>query len=513
MRLPFLLLLFAVGVPFIQADIRPNIVLFLTDDQDIFLDGMTPLTKTKKLLGEEGTTFENGFVTTPVCCPSRASLLTGKYLHNSGTFNNSVSGNCGGQSWIENGESNTFATALHAAGYRTMYAGKYMNQYGHRDAGGVEQVPVGWDVWNALVGNSIYYNYTLSMNGEPEKHGDNYEEDYLTDVIWRKADSFLGSWDKEAPFLMVLGTPASHAPFTPAPQYSQNYSDLVSPRIPSYNLPDTNSEKHWFMRFPPQELSEMARSEIDEVYRNRWRTLLSVDDLVGNTVHRVEQLGELENTYFVYMSDHGYHMGEFALSIDKRQPYEFDIRIPIIMRGPKIAKNVTSKVPALQIDIGPTFLEIAGLEAQDMDGMSLLNRNEEEREFLVEYSGEGGQGVHPDCSQWNTGDFSFCKPEFDCKCTDAKNNTYSCIRRLGEGLNTIYCMFEDDENFQEFYDIDQDPYQLSNDAYKRDVREDLELLVELSACHGSSCHKFNSRRTKLAGEYDAEHPLPVIEVV
>jgi len=490
---------------------QPNILLFLTDDQDVFLDGMTPLTKTRELLKEQGTTFTNAFVTTPLCCPSRASLLTGKYLHNTGTLNNSIAGNCGGQSWIDNQESNTFATALHSAGYKTMYAGKYMNQYGTKGAGGVQQVPQGWDDWNGLVGNSVYYNYTLSANGVSEVHGSNYEEDYLTDVIGRKAESFLQAWDKSSPFLMVLGTPASHAPFTPAPQYAEMYSDMKAPRIPSYNA-YPGSSKHWIMRMPPQNLSEESRGHIDNVFRNRWRTLLSVDDLISKTLQQLEDLGELDNTYIVYMSDHGYHMGEFTLNIEKRQPYEFDIRVPLIIRGPNVAKNVTSERPALQIDIAPTFLEIAGLDSMIMDGVPLVKGPEiSQRRFLVEYTGEGGEGVSDACSQWNTGDFSYCLPEFDCKCHDTKNNTYTCLRRIESDRNTMFCSFEDDENFEEYYDLDIDPYQLDNlaPALHDDIQEDRDLLADLRQCSGVACHEY-AAHTIVDADQDNLDIRPVI---
>merc|ERR1712215_118629 len=279
--------------------------------------------------------------------------------------------------------------------------------YGIPDAGGPGQVPVGWDSWYGLVGNSKFYNYTVSVDGVAEKHGDNYEEDYFTDLVHRRALQFLDERDPSKPMLMILGTPASHAPFTPAPQYADEFKEAIAPRIPSYNV-DVGNTKHWFTR-QGGPLSESALAEVDEIFRNRWRTLLSVDDMVESLVNKMDILGLVDNTYFIYMADHGYHLGEFGMPIDKRQPYEFDIRVPLIMRGPSIPINTTSKVPALMVDMAPTFLDIAGLSTTDMDGVSLLGRVEEKRRFLVEYSGEGGEGVDAACSQWNTGEFSWCK--------------------------------------------------------------------------------------------------------
>jgi len=200
----------------IQSQKRPNIVLFLTDDQDIVLDGLSPLSKTRRWFND-GTFFENAFVSTPVCCPSRSSLLTGRYQHNTHVLNNSRSGNCYGTEWTSaNGleSRSTIAAILQDdANYETFYAGKYLNEYRGK------AIPKGWDFWAGLVGNSRYYNYTINVNGELQWHGDDYDHDYLTDLIGSLALDFLDQRKKQS-FLMVLSTPAPHAPFTPAPQYS-----------------------------------------------------------------------------------------------------------------------------------------------------------------------------------------------------------------------------------------------------------------------------------------------------
>ena len=180
--------------------------------------------------------------------------------------------------------------------------------------------------------NYRYYNYTLSINGKAEIHGDNYETDYLTDVIGRKAEDFLDRYEvlrdqKGAntmnPFLMVLSTPAPHDPFTPAPQYRDAFSDLRAPRTPAFNyVQNVKEQKHWFLRTPPIPLSENLVSKVDEVFRNRWRTLLSVDDMIEKIMNRLVELELLDNTFVILTSDHGYHLGTFALTIDKRMPYE-----------------------------------------------------------------------------------------------------------------------------------------------------------------------------------------------
>ncbi|KAH7947545.1 hypothetical protein HPB52_013085 [Rhipicephalus sanguineus] len=249
---------------------RPNMVFFLTDDLDLELGSMMkPLVKTRQLIADGGVTFANAYVTTPLCCPSRSSILTGRYVHNVGVFNNSLSGGCSSQHWQRGPERSAFAVDLQRAGYETFYAGKYLNRYGHKKAGGVQHVPPGWTNWNGLVGNSVYYNYTLSINGTAEKHGDSPDKDYLTDVLRAKALSFLeGRTDQRRPFFMMLSTPAPHAPFTPAVRHRDAFPNVKAPRTPAFNI-SVNGTKHWLVRQAIYPIPEDVVSWIDEAYRNR----------------------------------------------------------------------------------------------------------------------------------------------------------------------------------------------------------------------------------------------------
>ena len=164
-------------------------------------------------------------------------------------------------------------------------------------------------------------------------HGDNYENDYLTDIISRKAEAWLDDYeavrDKKgeapmSPFLMVLSTPAPHGPFTPAPQYANEFADLEPLyKTPAFNyVEDGNSRKHWVMRQDPKPLDDVILQRVDDAFRNRLRTLLSVDDMVDTVMKRLEELDVLDNTYVIFTSDHGYHLGTFSLAWDKRMPYE-----------------------------------------------------------------------------------------------------------------------------------------------------------------------------------------------
>ena len=247
-------------------------------------------------------TFTNAFVSTPICCPSRSSYLTGHYIHNHGAVNNSIEGNCAapGSGWQEGPEKQAFAVHAKQNGYNTGYFGKYLNQYGLNHTGGVQYIPPGWNVWMGLVGNSKYYNYSVSFNGVEEKHGVDYYTDYFTDLIANRSNEFIRNATKnhpDQPFLLVAATPAPHGPFTPAPQYSKTYAGRQSPRTPNWNF--HSSDKHWLVR--EQAIMDAATvNHSDMIFCNRWGTLRSVDDLVAGIVDTLQDTNSLQNTYIIY---------------------------------------------------------------------------------------------------------------------------------------------------------------------------------------------------------------------
>ena len=242
-------------------------------------------------------------------------------------------GGCNDRRWREGLERESLATHLQAAGYVTMFGGKYLNQYGKKSEGGHQHVPPGWDWWLGLVGNSRYYNYTLSVNGKPQHHGDTYERDYLTDVLRRHAVRFLDSHyhnqhSADSPFFLMLAPPACHSPFTPAPDNTETFANVSAPRTEAFNRNTSQDPaKHWLMMTPPRQMSAETVSTVDEMFRDRWRTLLSVDLMVAKIVEALRSYDMMDNTYFIFTSDNGYHMGQFAMPMDKRLPYEFDIRV------------------------------------------------------------------------------------------------------------------------------------------------------------------------------------------
>lgn len=484
--LKYLLLTSSLALAAVCQDKNPNIVVILTDDQDVLLGGMNPMKNVQRFIGNEGTTFTNSFVTSPICCPSRASFLTGLHVHNHMTLNNSISGGCYGQSW-RTLETRTFAASLYNAGYNTFYAGKYLNQYGSSHAGGPETVPPGWSEWHGLVGNSVYYNYTLSNNGVPT-----YSSDiYLTDIIRDLGLSFIENQTESQPFLMVLAPPAPHQPFTPAQRHQGVFKNVTAVKHPNFNI--AVNDKHWLMRMPPSPLPAEMIPELDRVYSSRWESLLAVDEMVADVVKALDSNSLLSNTYLIFTSDNGYHVGQFSQVYDKRQPYEADIRVPLVIRGPRVQKNKTNDQPILNIDLAPTIIELAGLSTpKSMDGRPIKfnAQNEElERNMLVEYYGEGKDGTVDQLCPWSydSDNLAQCYPEYDCKCQDSRNNTYACVRRIARRINKKFCSFADSENFTEMYDLNNDPYELTNivDQALPSMRHWYQLLLsQLLTCKG-----------------------------
>jgi N-acetylglucosamine-6-sulfatase len=471
----------------------PNIVFILTDDQDVEIMGQYPMPKTKRLIANEGMVFTNMFVTSPLCCPSRSSILTGQFVHNHFVTNNSLSGNCSSPLWQKSLELQAFPTYLQKQGYNTFFAGKYLNQYGFKDAGGVQHIPPGWTDWNGLVGNSVYYNYVLSANGVEEAHADSYEKDYLTDVIRHKAGTFLSKQvNATAPFFMMLSTPACHAPFTPAPQYNFNFSNDQAPRTKHFNIHGKN--KHWLVEQAITPMPEDTISRIDNIFRNRLRTLLSVDDMIEDVVNQLQKIGELNNTYIFFTSDNGYHLGQFSLPNDKRQLYDFDIKVPLFVRGPGIKASSLTQDSVMSIDLAPTFLELAGLTSPPhFDGLSLkpilTNQPHTPRDkVLVEHHGEHENFV-AGCPKYSYQEMANCNDH--CVCEDSWNNTYACIRTHTPTESYKYCALQDNDNFVEVYDLKNDPYELMNMA--KTASPDLltklsQQLADISLCAGASCH-------------------------
>ncbi|GAB5363917.1 hypothetical protein AAMO2058_000924500 [Amorphochlora amoebiformis] len=496
---------------------KANIIIVLTDDQDALLNSTVYQPHLMNKVAREGMTFTHAFANTPVCCPSRSSLLTGRYVHNHNAHNNTMEGNCASRSWSKSSELDTLATRIQALGYYTLYAGKYLNNYGLNNTGseenpGIQYVPPGWSQWYALKGNSRYFNYTISNNGQPEYHGNSYDDDYLTDILTRRALDFLDdASERNQPFFMWIGTPAAHAPFTPAPQYEKTAKGEIAPRTPMWN--EVCQSCHSTVRLvQPMNLTQIHQS--DKIFRSRLGTLRSVDDLLSTMHAKLASLGQWDNTYVFYTSDHGFHLGQRGMGFDKRQLYETDIRVPLFVKGPHIPAGSSCHTPVSHVDLAPTILEIAnGTVPDTWDGLSykknLFGKTQEGfRDYaLIEYFGEGniedcGAGINA-YSQNSTGHFFAERvgSEIPSRC-DGMNNTYTCLRRFNASINDIFCTFEcflapggdpvacplsQAEGYGEYYDMVTDTWQSKNLALEMDqeTKDDLEtLLGRLRSCQG-----------------------------
>ncbi|XP_018568120.1 N-acetylglucosamine-6-sulfatase-like [Anoplophora glabripennis] len=488
--MPIFLLLLVYNI--FAANAHPNFVVVLTDDQDLILDGLTPMGKTLELIGGKGKVFNNAFANSPICCPSRSSILTGKFVHNTGVFNNSIEGNCSSPYWQEHHEPYSIVALLKdSKNYTTFYAGKYMNQYGTKEAGGISHVPKGYDWWIGLQGNSKYYNYTLSVNGTEVFH----EDVYLTDLLSNYSIDFLRDKPADKPFFMIVAPPAAHAPFTPAERHKNMFPEVKAVRSPSFNF--TSSQKHWLVQMSPSHLPSNV-SILDETHKHRQQTLLAVDEMVERIFKELEESEELENTYIIFTSDNGFHIGQFAQPWDKRQPYETDIRVPFIISGPDIPLKITENYPILLVDIAPTILDLAGTEIPDfMDGRSfkeaLLSDETKlpSRQIFFEYWGEGESTTIDSSCPWKDDEnLSFCIVDQWCKCQDSRNNTYTCVVTLSESDKFKYCSFRDNQHFREAYNLTLDPYELDNVYAEMDkgvVGEYDGLLENFQNCRGSGC--------------------------
>jgi arylsulfatase A-like enzyme len=461
-------------------------------------------------------------------------------LNNGNLVNNSYEGGCHGEFWRNNGEQETFAVYAKEAGYNTSYSGKYLSaKNGDKALRGTPGCPQclrampGYDMWSAQRHNAIYYNYSLiesnnGINATETRHGDSYYEDYFPDVVTNRTlamiEEFTSQEGTRRPFLAVNAWPTAHGPFTPAPWAEHYHDGAKAPRTPNYNASyEHNQQKHWIIR-QQSPMDDLRANLTDKIFEKRLESLYSVDSHIEQIVNLLEEKGELENTYIIYTSDNGFQLGQDRLWADKRHMYENDIRVPFIITGPGIPKNVTTDRPVLNVDIAPSIYELVTGQTQapeNMDGGSIIPyllslQGEIEgkgpaedpyhrEDFLVSYYGEGTEPCGLYVKQCPSA------PPAEFRINDSLNNTYHCVRSLTasgyqhgsynfckDGVcaaptatrDSIYCRFEDSEHFVEYYDHSQDPWQLNNraDELTQEERDYFELrLTQLRSCKGASC--------------------------
>src|SRR5918999_1783792 len=353
-----LLCVFTSGGAPSKAAPRPNILLIVTDDQEAgTLDHMP---RTRNLIARQGMTFSRHFVPLSLCCPSRATILTGLYPHNHKVYTN-FPPDGGFERFDElRHEESTLATALHAAGYRTALIGKYLNGYpGEKDP---SHIPPGWDEWASPVKGSAYagYRYTLNENGTAVKYGSGPDA-FMMDVLAGKALGFVRTAAASGqPFFLYLGTYAPHKPATSARRHAGLFPDLRAPRPPSFDESDVRDKPARIRSL--KRLTDGQIATIDALYRKQIRSLQAVDEAVAALVKALQETGQLANTYILFTSDNGFHMGQHRLDPGKYTPYESDIRVPLLVRGPGVPAGATSSALTSSVDLAPTIAALAGAD-------------------------------------------------------------------------------------------------------------------------------------------------------
>jgi arylsulfatase A-like enzyme len=439
---------------------HPNIVFVLTDDLSWNLVQFMPhVLKMQK----DGVTFTNYFVTDSLCCPSRSSIFTGRYPHDTGIYRNT--GDDGGfVAFRSRGhEQSTFAASLSAAGYRTAMLGKYLNGY----LPAKHAAAPGWATW-AVAGNGYpEFNYNLNQDARIVRYGDK-PSDYLTDVLSGLAVRFIKQSGKK-PFLIEIATFAPHAPYTPAPRDADALPGLRAPRTPAFDAaPDANAAR-WLLAHPALSARDMAN--IDGAFRKRAQSVLAVDKMIGELQAAVDAIGETGNTYFVFSSDNGYHMGEHRLLPGKMTAYDTDIHVPLIVTGPGVPAGVTIDEIVENVDLCPTFNEPGGAAtAANVDGRSLVSLLhgqhvvEWRSAALVEHRGPHNDPSDPDAPAVRSGN----------------PTTYEAIR----ARNSVYVEYDTGE--KEFHDLVADPYELLNTFASLPAQQQASLHATLNAV--KNCH-------------------------
>lgn len=343
---------------FRAAGSRPNVVFILTDDQDLLLRSLDFMPRTRELIARQGMTFGQDFVPLSLCCPSRSTILTGLYPHNHRIYNNRLPDG-GFQKFQELGhEETTIATALHAAGYRTALFGKYLNNY--PKPGDLTHVPPGWDEFASPAAGSPYteFSYTLNENGTLVQYG-REPQDYMVDVIAGKATDFIRrSASAGTPFFLYLAPYAPHKPATPAPRHANLFPNLRAPKTRSFNEADVRDKPEKIRKLP--RLTAAQVEGINSLYRRRIQSLQAVDEAVAAVIHALDEAGQLDNTYVFFTSDNGFHMGQHRLKPGKYTPYETDVHVPLLVRGPGVAAGSATQAPTSSVDFTPTIAELAG---------------------------------------------------------------------------------------------------------------------------------------------------------
>jgi N-acetylglucosamine-6-sulfatase len=439
-------------------DGRPNVVVILTDDQTVAM--LEAMPATRRLIGGRGLTFTEAIAPFPLCCPSRATLISGRYATNHRIATNAIDRRATPeleQAYLDL-ERTSLPTTLQAAGYFTGFVGKDLHGY-LTDP----QPPAGWDDWRSVVDLETYQSATLSDNGRIEEH-----PRHLTDVLADEAVQMIEQASADdRPFFVELSNFAPHSASEGpvwAPRHADLFGGVRAPRTPAFGEADARDKRN-----PHPPLTRQATAQIDRHWRASLRSLQAVDEAVARVVGALRAAGELEDTMLVFTSDNGYFYGEHRLPNEKYLPYESSIRVPWLMAGPMVPpedRGDAVDVPVAGIDLLPTILHYAGVRPPvPVDGVSVHRVLEggrprawaQQRHLLLYGRRTNG------CS---------CAPDYS-------------------GVRTTRWMYWTSQHGDELYDLAVDPHELTNladdPAYRAIVHALDASRRALLACQGAAC--------------------------
>lgn len=342
---------------------RPNIVFIVTDDQRY--DTMQYMPLTTSLLGVDSIKFNNAFVSTALCCPSRATILTGKYAHNHGIYFTSAPN--GGA--ISFNDSSTIATWLSDTGYKTALLGKYLNGYNLLSP----YIPPGWSEWHAFVKDSTpepYYNYQINHNGVIQSYG-SAATDYSTDVLASVSAQIIQNNPTNQPLFLYVAPFAPHYPFTPAPYDIGTFSNFPNWRPVSYNEADVSDKPQWVKNLPLIDPATALQGDLN--HQMQLESLQAVDRLVQLIINTLSAKGILNNTIIFFTSDNGLSWGEHRFLDDKVCVYEECSKVPLWIKVPAVSPRIDNNLVE-NIDFAPTIADFAGVPVPaGVNGTSMVN--------------------------------------------------------------------------------------------------------------------------------------------
>ncbi|MFB4276456.1 sulfatase [Nonomuraea sp. MTCD27] len=477
---------------------RPNIIFFLVDDMSAellqYMDAV-------RGLAHDGTTFTDYYVSNSLCCPSRASMFTGQFPHNTGVATNTGSDGGGYRAFAPH-EGRTYAVALDQAGYRTGYLGKYINEYPVADD---YHVPVGWDEWHVSAGGGYSeFKYQLTRYIKEETAGDKPIDPsggtYLVDELGQRAVDFIERSRRHAPgepFFLQVSPFAPHArigaqPGDKEPRFPPARRDRPKNQFPAGEFPhgdcggpdcatidvaalpafdeDTADKPSWVRRAP---IGPSLVKELRKDFRDRIRMVQSVDDMVERVLATLTE-AERRATYVVFTSDNGFHLGQHRLVRGKSTAYDHDVRVPLLVKRPAAGRrgDLVSAALTQNVDLFATFLDMAGVTAENRDGRSLLplvqgrKVTDWRQAALIEH-------VKPDPAAPG-------EPDPDAEEPQPGNPgppSYAAVRTAGE----LYVEYEGDPR-PEYYDTVRDPGQESNDPDHARTADLGRVLDRLRGC-------------------------------